>query len=295
MNKKQIIRQMSKFGLTKEEALLYYFLLERKSGTVKEIHDSKEYCLKQRPNLYKLINSLVEKGFVEEEIKGGKKRFFPQAPHFILNLKIEEKQKKLDELKELLTSLSDNLENVLKKSVDVFTPIPEIVLEFVSGVVNEEWSVKEPPEVIKTKDLGTIYSIEFNTHRKFSGNSAGIVINYFRYKEHRDESLLDVQRNLKEEMIKAFQRIDGHGPIKFLGYESSQEELMVKGINFKQFYTEFKIKTNLDINASSACTSFIFEDHLKKIISCWAADKEDFLELAEKMTKKFTPIKIERD
>ena len=289
MNKKRIIRYLRKFGLTREEALLYYFLLERKSGTIKEIHDSQEYCLKQRTNLYKLINALVEKGFVEEEIKGGKKRFFPQAPHLILSIKIDEKENELEDLKKSASSMTDNLENVLKKNVEGFETIPDIILEFVSGVVNEEWSIKEPPEIIKTKEMGTIYSVEFNTHRKFSGNSAGIAINVFRYTEHRDESIAEVRENLEQEMIKAFQRIDGHGPLKFLGYESLEKNLVLNNVDFKQPYKEFKIKTNMEINASSAYTSFIFKEHPKKIVNCWAADKRDFLELAENLIKRFTP------
>ena len=290
MNKKKILRNLRKLGLTKEEALLYIFLLEIKSATIKEIHDSKEYCLKQRPNLYKLINGLKNKNFVIEEEKGGKKRFFPLPPHLIIATKLDEKEKELKKLTENATQLTNTLENTLKKPFDGFNPLPKIILDFISGVINEDWTIKEPPEIIETKELGIIYSIEFNTHRQFSGSSAGIALNVFRYKEHRDDARNDVKENLKKEMIKNFKRMEGHGPIKFLGHELIETRLSVPEINFNHPYTEFKIKTNMDFEASSACASFIFEGHPKKIINCWGADKRDFLDLVRRITLKYKPL-----
>ena len=125
MKPERILKRLGKIGLTNEEAAMYLFLLKMKSATIHEIHNSQEYCLKQRSNLYKLLNSLKEKNFVIEEVKGGKKRFFPIAPHIVIANYIKDQEDALERLRNSAPKLSSTMEDIWKAPFEGFSPIPE--------------------------------------------------------------------------------------------------------------------------------------------------------------------------
>ncbi len=290
MNAEKIIRKLRRFGLTNEEAGMYHFLLQTKSGTIREIHSSKEYALKQRSNLYKILNSLKKKNVVTEEEKTGKKRFFPVAPHIALELCIAEQERTLNRLKENALKLTPELEEILKIPFDGFSPIPEPLVEFITGVINENWTIKEPPQILNPKGLGTIYSVEFDTHRQFAGHSAGITIFIFRYKEHRDDSIEETEQFQRAQFERALKQYTGQGFFQIDDYWTEEKVLENTEILIPIPYLEFHVKSNLSPDSQSGMTTLLFQDHPTKIVALWAANMNDFIDLVKRVTNKFKLI-----
>ncbi len=286
MKQERLIKKLQRLNLTKEEATLFLFLLTIKSATIREIHNSKEFCLKQRPNLYKTLNNLKEKNFVVEEVKGGKKRFFPIAPHMVIENYISNQEQELKKLKESAPKLSEAMENILKTPFEEFSPIPDPLIEFISGVVNEDWSIREPPEIIKKRELrAIIYSVEFNTHRQFAGNSAGLVLFIFRYQQHRDESIEEVKQYQQSQFEQALKSFNGQGFFQIEDYWVEKKFMEINDMKFD--YSEFHVKSNISSDSASGIITLLFKEHPTKIISLWAADLKDFFDLITRVTKKF--------
>lgn len=290
MKREKIVRRLRQFGLTNEEAAMYHFLLQIKSGTIREIHSSKEYALKQRSNLYKILNSLKEKKLVTEEEKGGKKRFFPIAPHIALNICITEQEQTLNKLKESASKLTPELEKILKVPFEGFSPIPEPLVEFITGIINEDWSIREPPQILKPKGLGTIYSVEFDTYRQFAGHSAGLAIYIFRYKEHRDDSIEEAEEFQRQQFEQALKQYSGPGFFQIEDYWTEEKVLENTEISIPIPYLAFHVKSNISPDSQSGMTNLLFQAHPTKIIAIWAADMEDFIDLVKRVTSKFTII-----
>jgi predicted transcriptional regulator len=291
MKPERVLKRLMKFGLTKEEAALYVFLLKSKSATIREIHNSQEYCLKQRSNLYKLLNSLKEKNFVTEEVKSGKKRFFPIAPHIVIANYIKDQEDTLERLRNSAPKLSSTMEDILKTPFEGFSPIPEPLLEFINGVVNEAWSIREPPEIINERKLAaTVYSVEFNTHRQFAGSSAGLTLYSFRYETHRDESKDEVQQFQQAQFELALKAYDGQGFFQIETYWVEDNTLDIDGIHFE--YQQFHIKSNVSPDSTSGIITLLIAEHPTKIVSLWAAHMEDFTDLVNRFANKFAIIPL---
>ncbi len=291
MKPERLLKRLGKIGLTNEQAAIYLFLLKVKSATIREIHNSQEYCLKQRSNLYKLLNSLKEKNFVIEEVKSGTKRFFPIAPHIVITNYIKDQEEALERLRNSAPKLSSTMEDILKAPFEGFSPIPEPLLEFINGVVNDAWSIREPPEIINERKLAaTIYSVEFNTHRQFAGSSAGLALFKFRYEVHRDESKEQVQEFQRMKFEQALNAYNGQSFFQIEDYWFEEKELDIDGIPFG--YTEYHIKSNLSPDSTSGMIVLLVAEHPTKIVSLWGANMEDFKDLVTRIANKFDVIPL---
>ncbi len=287
-------KNLTEFGLSHDEASLFLYLLKVKSATIGEIHKSKEFQPKKRPNLYKTINSLIEKKFVTEKEKNRKKKFFPISPEIIFNQYIQEQELKVENLKKLSVDLIENMEEIFQKPNPDFnytsTSIPQVVMQYIEDIISEKWILNESPEIGEQKGLGTIYAFEYNTGRKFGGDSAGIVIHKFRYPEHRDLAFQKTKIYQREEIEKALNQQKEQGHFYVDKYWFEDKELFLENENYseKLVYSELTGKLNIFGKKFTGGTAILLlKEDPTIIISIWGADFRDFLELVYNFATKY--------
>jgi DNA-binding PadR family transcriptional regulator len=276
--------QLEALGLTPEEADLYIHLLSVKSATVQEIHSSASFKGKQRSNLYKVLNRLVEQKMITEETKeeAGKKRFFPVEPKVACPALLERKEAELRDLQaelEWTVEALDRLVDVQKNSrFDVPEPLQPLVT-----LLKPTWIVKEPPEVFEKPGLGKIYSIEYNTRRVFGGDSVGIVIHQFKYAEHvTPEAITKARDHELSGFMAALDAIKDQGPVKMKDYWS--EDGVIDGLQYTKIHTRLTIPGKF----AGGIATFILAEMPEAIVSVWGADLADFQDAISRLSAGFT-------
>jgi predicted transcriptional regulator len=287
MVKTSRFEELRQFGLTDEEATLYVFLLQVKSATMQDISKSPEFQTKRRPNLYKVIASLEQKGFVTEEEKGGRKRFFPEPSEQALESVITKLEKRVQELRTTSETLTKELSELFESPNPRFTPLPEILEQFVSVGVNPEWIIKETPETHELKLLGTIYSVEFNTGRKLGADAAGLVVNEFRYEEHRDAALQRARDYQKERMATAMQAVTDHGPVHIERFWFEEKFLRLKDLASPLPYLELRLKWNFPGSPRGGLATVRLQDFPTLLLSAWGANYSDFKDIMQRISRNF--------
>ncbi len=108
MGKKNIIEKLEKIGLSHKEALVYETLLKHgytKAGNIPG------YTKLKRGIVYKILDDLVEKGFVKKHGEGtAVTRYAPLSPEKLYTL-IEEEEKKVNEKKNTFEEIYGNLKS----------------------------------------------------------------------------------------------------------------------------------------------------------------------------------------
>jgi hypothetical protein len=286
MNKCDQVDELVRLGLTHEEALLYLFLLDVKSSTIGDIHRSPEYREKLRPNLYKIINSLERKGFVREEVKDGMKKFFPEPPKEVLDKLVVEEGRRLEELRGVAPRLSRHLEDTFLKPSRRFPQLPDQLRDFVD-TVNKRWFLNETPEVRRIPMLGVMYSAEFHTHRRSGANTAGLVVNEFRYSEHRDGAIDRMRQFQKEEMGRALEHVKNHGVFRMKKYWFEDKFMKIRSILFLIPYSELHLKLSIPGEFKGGMTTLRLEEYPTELISIWGANHLDFRDLVTRIAQRF--------
>jgi len=287
MDKNPLGDQLLQFGLTVEESSLYLFLLKVKSATISDISKSPEFRAKHRPNLYKTIANLKQKGFVVEEVKEGRKRIFPEPPREVLDTFLTEQENRIQALRSAAPPLVESLSQIFEQPNVGFLPLPEMLKTFVETLVNPDWIIKEAPESSEIKMLGTIYSVEFNTRRKFGADSAGLVVNKFRYEEHRDEAVNRVKDYQKEQMSQALQVLVSHGPVTVKKFWFEEKSLSIKGLISPIPYSELHVKLNLPGISRGGLATFRLGEFPTLLLSVWGANFNDFKDLVQRTARQF--------
>lgn len=94
---------LENLGLSRNESKVYLALIGLGSASVSEISKKADV---HRVNIYDALERLIEKGFVGSVLKSNKK-YFEASPPEKINILIEEKEKKINEVKSLLPSLEE--------------------------------------------------------------------------------------------------------------------------------------------------------------------------------------------
>lgn len=284
---------LSKFGFSKDESLLYIRLLGVKSATAQEILKIEEFKTKKRPNIYKIINSLIEKKTIIEEEKEHKKVFFPIPPDRLINYLIDLEEKKFKSLKEESIVVLKRMSSIYETPKFSLDQIPEYFQNLIKIAIPNRWIVSENPFIYDSKNLGKIISLEFNTLRKLGADSAGIIIHEFRYPEHRTQKFEEVMEYQQTQLKRSLENIKNQGPIYLKEYWFEDAEITLpsqsKNANMKIKINEIRGKMNIPIGKiKGAFTSFFLEEFNIIILSVWAADFRDFMKIIENVSKKYS-------
>src|SRR3990167_405295 len=97
-----LMNQMTGFGLNKDEVHVYFKLIEK--GISNPLELSRELKI-SRTKVYALLEKLIKKGFVKEEVRGYGSKYLPEDPSKFAIL-IKEKELPLERLKRLTPRLS---------------------------------------------------------------------------------------------------------------------------------------------------------------------------------------------
>lgn len=113
-----VMRQLQQFGLSKDEVRVYLELL--KSNPVSALKLSRDLDI-ARTKVYRLIEKLLDKGLIKEEVKGYGKKFLAEDPEKLI-LILNEKEKDLDLLKSSAPNIVKHL-TTLQPMMDSDTKI----------------------------------------------------------------------------------------------------------------------------------------------------------------------------
>jgi hypothetical protein len=285
VNINEILPLLQDYGFTRDEAHLYCYLIRMGSATIHEIHSSPDFSDKLRPNLYKIIDNLHIKQFIIEEFKDGKKRFFPIEPEQILEKNIADEETRISNLKEKKNDLIKGLE-AMKSGFENPFKISSEYQSFLLTIIPSKWQIKEPPEIRKIPLMGSLYSVEYDTKRRFGANSAGIAINKFAYPEHRKPVFEEVIHYEQIQMENALRNHFNQNSFKLKEFTLFSEPIHLKD-NISIPITKFKLKLNIPGTFSGGIATFPLEEFPNLLISVWGADYQDFLLLIEKISEKY--------
>lgn len=101
-----VVDKLEKAGLTKQEAKVYLSLLELQQTQTGELCDHSKIA---SSNIYRILNSLMDKGLTSYRLQNNIKIFMPSPPEALDEL-FKEKQKKLEEERKEVRELISNLE-----------------------------------------------------------------------------------------------------------------------------------------------------------------------------------------
>ncbi len=270
-----IENRLRDLGLTGDETLLYMHLLQVKSATVREICSSPGFKAKRRSNIYKVINKLHAKGFLIEEVKDGRLLSFPVMPHVILTETLKKKEEELQNIREAMPGLIESLEAMFGKPWISADTIPSPLKPIVESVP-AQWVIKESPVKVKQPGLGNITSVEFNTRRRFGGDSAGLVYHEFAYPEHARMAFDAAREFEKESMRTSLMNVIKQGPIHIRKFWFEEARFVdsssVKGMKYTLVHTQL----NFPGDFKGGLASFIIVQHPTAVLSAWGADLRDF-------------------
>ncbi len=235
---------------------------------------------RKRPNVYKTLNRLVDKKWVVTETKGGHTLFFPVRPHIVGQNIVDEKRAELAALEEKLPLLEDQLEAMLQSETISLEDLDAETREFVRTVTPNRWFLRERPTVSKFLSSGRTVSIEFNTRRRFGGDSAGLVIFSFRYREHVNHFRQEADNTLRNGMIAALESQRGLGKFDVKRYEFSESPVSIVPEKPSLRYTVLTVYLNLmNMRGEGGFLSVELESHPTWIVGVWAASSDDLVQL----------------
>ena len=103
-----LINQLAGFGFKRDEAQVYFKLIEK--GISNPLELSRELKI-SRTKVYALLEKLIKKGFVKEEVRGYGSKYLPEDPSKFAIL-IKEKELQLERLKSLTPRLYEYTRNL---------------------------------------------------------------------------------------------------------------------------------------------------------------------------------------
>ncbi len=274
------------FGLSAEEIQIYLLALRKKSFSIHDLRVEKHFSSKQRPNLYKLLNKLENKNFIISELKQQGRIYFPIEPSSVLNQIIQQKEEDIELLKLKSIKLIEDLEQIRSlKNLD-FTSPSDLLRKYVD-LVPKKWNIKERPIIEDKKRYGIIHSIEFDTQRKFSGNSAGIIIHKFRYPEHIPKVFADVSDFDLQGLKNALENLKSNGIFRVKQYRFINTQYQSETLNKSYEIYECNVKMNFGIKSKGALGNFFNSQYPNEIVCFWAANYHDFAILVEYQFQRF--------
>lgn len=165
-----VIEQLTKFGINKEEALVYITLLQSQQMTALAL--SRELKI-ARTKIYRLLEKLTEAGLVTEEVKDyGTK--FRAAPYETLNIFITDKEHELQTLKENAPNLFNQLALLQTQSTEKSKILFYRGVEGLKQVTWNSTKVKGDFRIYEIDLLHSVVDTEFaeKCRREFAKNKS---------------------------------------------------------------------------------------------------------------------------
>ncbi len=106
------IKSLSFYGLSTDEARIYYYLLKEPGTSALMLSKKLKIA---RTKIYRVIEKLIEKSFVIEQVEGYGKRFVAESPEKLMQI-VKQKEDELNILKNTAPILINDLNNIEKIS-----------------------------------------------------------------------------------------------------------------------------------------------------------------------------------
>ncbi|MFW9989338.1 MAG: helix-turn-helix domain-containing protein [Candidatus Odinarchaeota archaeon] len=278
------IQGLKKAGLTRDEALLYYTLIQHgKKGTY--IKDLTSHISIKRTTIYSIINRLHEKGYVvinpHYEGPKGAKMYAAISPELFINRIIILKRKELELLEKIKLEVIEKLETIYLESLEFsLKEIDNFLKPYLKPLYEEGWKVLE--HIVEKSQITNgfeAYDISLLVSDAKIVKDAGFMV--FRYNRdvEKDKNTLNymfdmLSRKGKEEILNK-----GLGVVDVKLIITSFE---IKGRKFKGHLPEFKFENS---NKYVQLTETIMIPIKNKIFFLWAENHEFILKMIDAIFK----------
>jgi sugar-specific transcriptional regulator TrmB len=284
-----LFADLKRLGLSPDESLIYLYLIKAKSATAAEIHSASSFRKKKRPNLYKVLNRMKEKSLLHTEIKEGRTLFFPVRPHIVLENLLLQKQIEFEELKSKTSLMESRLESIHSTETITLDEIGTDISEFVQTIIPAQWIVNERPSIVKLEGTVRRISIEFNTKRRFGGDSAGIVFFVFRYPNHIAAFENRADSSLRDGMIDALESSKGSGSFDIKDYSFMYRDNLPGIKDIQLSYTHITVHVNfMNMSGNGGFLVLRLDEFPRWVLGLWAATLDDLILLLRRLQESFT-------
>lgn len=273
------IQGLQKTGLTREEALIYFNLIQHgKKGTY--IKDLTDHLPIKRTTLYSILNRLHGKGYVREnpdyEGPKGAKLFAAISPERYINRIINKKKSEFETLEKIKLDVIDKLETVYLESIEYsISEIDDFLKPYLNPLYKKGWKVIE--YIVEKSQI----TYDFEAYditllvpdAKFVKDAGFMVFKYNRDVEN-DVNTLNymfdmLSRKGKEEVLsKGIGVVD----IKLI-----ENQIEIKGKKFKGHLPKFKFEHTDKYVQMTETVMIPIKD---KIFFMWAENHKFILEMA---------------
>ena len=211
----------SKIGITEQGARVYLALLELKEAQTGRLCGVTDIA---SSNIYKVLDSLMQKGLVSYRLKNNIKIFMPSPPESLNELFLE-KQKRLDEERKEVTMLISQLKTKKVKKE------PYSNYKYYEGMVGVKSMWHEINSVMDNKEVIKAYTSKEESYRRLVG---------FYTEHHKLRRLKGIKEQLifpKEDIKLAKKRKNKFTGIKFMDLKNDAEWGVVKDLLYIQYIT----------------------------------------------------------
>ncbi len=195
------VKDLEKLGLNKNEAKVYFGLLQKGQATAAELV---KFISVHRNIIYDNLEKLIEKGLVTYIVDGTKKKFIAENPEAVVEFlknedskikeKIETAKAFIPEINKILGSKKEKQEAYLFRSTK---GIKKILSEVLSS--KEFWVIGVSNASVEI--LGEVFWKNFNTKRKAKKIRENLLFNYdFKNVVNITPSKFSVHRMLPKEL-----------------------------------------------------------------------------------------------
>lgn len=280
----EYIQGLQKTGLTHEEALIYFNLIQHgKKGTY--IKDLTDHLPIKRTTIYSILNRLHDRGYVRENLEyegpKGAKMYAAISPELYMSRIINKKKSELEMLEKIELDVIDKLETMYLESIEFsISEIDDFLKPYLNPLYEKGWKVIE--HIVEksqiTHDFEAYDTTLLVSNAKFVKDAGFMVFRYNRDVEY-DENTLNymfdmLSRKGKEEVLNK-----GIGVVDIKLIES---EIEIKGKKFKGHLPKFKFEHN---DGYIQITETVMIPIKDKIFFMWAENHKFILEMANAIFK----------
>ena len=276
----EFISALQKFGLSFNEAIVYYYLIQHgKKGTF--VKDLKSHTKLERTTIYSILNRLLETGCVVEgrnsDAPKQAKVFVATSPEIYTEKILQYKQKELVKLKEVKESVIDRLEALFLQNMEFsFELVDNYVKPFLNPLIERGWKVLEYIAEKSTITHGfEAYDCTLLNPNAKIVKDAGFMIFKYEHEVEKDDNTLNYMYSLLKR--KGREEILNKG-IGVKELKLNESEIKIKGKKYKGFIPEFKFE---DSNGWIQMTEMVMIPQNDKIFSLWAETHEHILEMVQ--------------
>jgi predicted DNA-binding transcriptional regulator len=273
------IQYLEKTGLTHEEALVYYTLIQHgKKGTY--IKDLTEHIPIKRTTIYSIVNRLHKKGFIREnsDYDGpkGAKVYAAISPELYINRIINEKKNELETLEKIKLDIIDKLETVYLESVEFsINEIDDFLKPYLRPLLEKGWKVIE--HLVEKSQIThgfEAYDATLLVPDAKIVKDAGFMV--FKYKREVEDDVNTLNYMFDMLSRKGKEEVLNKG-IGVVDIKLKETKVEIKGEEFKGHLPDFKFEHTEGYTQLTETVMIPVKD---KIFFMWAENHTLILEMA---------------